>query len=297
MPALQLAGSGEDARLLRVAIGEDGQHGALVLDEAGVQGVRSAEAASCSEVAEILAFAVALAIDPSVQPPPEIAARLEPSNPTTDGHAPPPPSPARALPPPAPEADVVVAPSSRRATAVPHSFHWAFDFHGAAASALAPHTTLGGGAALQSFVALFGAERMLRLGLDYSTSAPANVDGASVRFGNWLGLFEACPRLWRHGASMLDACLRIDAGVRTVRASNIPGGHEEERPWLSLGPALHGRFRFWGPAFVDGGVALAFTAVRDRVFLAPDSTVHRAPAAGVLAELSIGCEFGDRNGS
>jgi hypothetical protein len=50
-----------------------------------------------------------------------------------------------------------------------------------------------------------------------------------------------------------------------------------------------------GPVFVDLGVGLLFPTVRDRVFLAPETTVHVVPWVGGLGELALGVEFGDQD--
>jgi hypothetical protein len=115
-----------------------------------------------------------------------------------------------------------------------------------------------------------------------------------VSFHNWLAVLELCPRVWGKRELRFGICARLDGGVRIARAQDIPRGRSQPRPWLDLGPTAHAR---WFPErhlFFDLGLGAAFTAVKDRVFLEPNTTVHDAPTAGFLGELSVGVDFGDQ---
>lgn len=285
LPDLELAPESADVRLLEVEIAPEGRRGSLRLQEAGAHGVRQTAGETCEEVAQLLAFAVALAIDPRVQPPDD-------ARPAAASKA-----SASATPPVA----IATAPSvaadrssAREPATSRESLRWGFELHGTAASALAPNMTFGGGGAFE-ILDVFGSTAMLRVGGSYSTSASVTVDGATVSFVNWLGLLEACPHVWHGGALALTGCLRIDAGVRAAGARNIPAGRTAARPWLALGPFAHGRWYLASSIFVDMGAGLTVPALHDRVYLAPSFTVHDVPWLGFVGELGLGVEFGDRN--
>jgi hypothetical protein len=272
LPGLALARAGEHAPLLRVEIAPDGQSGGLRSE----QGLRQTEGEDCAEVAQLLAFAVALAIDPNAREPAANAA--EPAPPV----APPPP------PPPAPTATPEREPRKKQRP------HWGFVAGGSVATALAPHVSFGAAGALEGF-GFLGRGTLLRAGAGYWTSADVVVDDATVELRSWLGLLEGCPLFWRTGALGLAACLRVDAGVRTASASNIPAGRSVPRPWLSVGPSAHGRVRLAGPLFFDLGASLVVPVLHDHVFLQPNFTVHDVPWAGFVGEMGLGVEFGDQN--
>jgi hypothetical protein len=247
--------------------------------------VRQTAGENCEEVAQLLAFAVALAIDPHVQPPDDARPSAAPMAPASTTR------PVAIAGAPSGSADRV---SEREPAMRRDSLRWGLELNGMSASALAPHMTVGGGGAVE-LLEVFGSQALLRLGGSYSTSASVTVDGASVSFDNWLGLLEACPHVWRGGALALAGCLRIDGGVRAAGARNIPAGRTAARPWLSLGPFAHGRWYLASPIFVDLGAGLTVPALRDRVYLAPSFTVHDVPWLGFVGEFGVGVEFGDRN--
>jgi hypothetical protein len=283
LPNLSLAQPGGGGRLLRVEVAADGRAGSLTLYEAGAAGVRHTSGETCEEVAQMLAFAVALAIDPHVQPPVQAAPAASAAASAS------PTAPALVVPEPsAPGAGRDRAPAANR-----KGPRWAVALNGTSATALAPHPSFGGGVAFESLDAFGGA--MLRLGGSYSASEPVTVDDATVSFHNWLGLFEACPHVWRRAALAFSACLRVDAGVRTASAVDIPAGRSATRPWLALGPSAHGRWRLLAPLFIDAAAGLTLPALRDHVYLKPRFTVHDVPWLGFIGEIGLGVEFGDQN--
>src|SRR5688572_30505930 len=74
LPDLVLAAADEQAPLLHVEIAPDGKSGGLRTE----QGLRQTEGEDCAEVAQFLAFAVALAIDPNAREPEAVAAEPAP---------------------------------------------------------------------------------------------------------------------------------------------------------------------------------------------------------------------------
>ena len=295
LPKRDASRSENGSRLFQVEIAPDGRRGSLQLDQGGVRGVRQTEAETCEEVAQVLAFALALAIDPNARSPESEAASPPALDPA--GSAPSPSS----SPSPSPSSSDSLDPVSsalpgRSGRPAREPMSWGLALNGSVASALAPRITLGAGGSVEAF-GWFGGQGLLRLGGTYSASASTSVEGASIDFENWLGLLEACPHVWRSGAVAFAACLRVESGVRTATARDIPGAHGSSRPWLSLGPSLHVRWRLLAPVFIDLGGGPAFPALRDHLFLRPAFTVHETPWVGFVGEMAIGVEFGDRTGN
>jgi hypothetical protein len=63
------------------------------------------------------------------------------------------------------------------------------------------------------------------------------------------------------------------------------------RPWFALGPSLHLRWVVAGPLFADLAGALMFPVTRDRVYLAPDITLHQVGLAAGSGEIALGVAF------
>jgi hypothetical protein len=92
----------------------------------------------------------------------------------------------------------------------------------------------------------------------------------------------------------LGLCLRAEGGFRSTAGHDITGAESARRPWFALGPSAHFRWRFAGPVFAEIGGGVLFPMVRDRVYLAPDITVHQVPWIGALGEFALGVRFGDQ---
>jgi hypothetical protein len=132
---------------------------------------------------------------------------------------------------------------------------------------------------------------MLRVGLEYASSAPASADGARVTFASALLSLEGCPTSWELGRLSLRLCARLGGGVRLIAAENIPNARGVARPWLDIGPMVHLRIGLAGPLFADLAGGTVFEVARDRVFLAPDVTVQTVPPLAGRGEFALGVMF------
>ena len=294
-PRLRLAGADDSARTFLVNVqGERAARGRLTVAKDGaIVGQRDVEGSTCGEVSRVLAFAVALAVDPNAKPPPDriggppqpgAASPVRPSHVAADTSSTLPSSPVPAAQPPSwslttpPAADV-------------QSAWWALSAHALAASGLAPNATFGGGASVDLGRRVGNLHPVIRLGLEYSSSAPASTDGAIVTFSNALLSLEGCPTTWDLGRISFLPCARFDGGVRIAAGEGIPNARTVVRPWVDLGAMARFRIRVGGPSFVDLGGGVLFAAVQDRVFLSPDVTVHSVPALGGRGEIALGVAF------
>ena len=297
-PRLRLAGADDSARTFLVNVqGERAARGRLTVAKDGaIVGQRDVEGSTCGEVSRVLAFAVALAVDPNAKPPPDriggppqpgAASPVWPSRVAADTSSTPPSSPVPA----APAAQTPSLSLTTPPSADVQSAWWAVSAHALAASGLAPNATFGGGPSVDLGRRIGNLRPVIRLGLDYSSSAPASTDGAIVTFSNALLSLEGCPTTWDLGRISFLPCARFDGGVRIAAGEGIPNARTVVRPWVDLGAMARFRIRVRGPSFVDLGGGVLFAAVQDRVFLSPDVTVHSVPALGGRGEIALGVAF------
>jgi hypothetical protein len=300
VPRFRLVEHDESARLFTVTL-EAGPRGRLTIAKEGtIVGSRDVSGGSCEEVADILAFAVALAVDPHAVRPVARganAAPVAPAGTTSDSVARVEPSTGEA-----PAAGSTKAPSgtpersrepqsARESAPSPGERWWAISASALVASGRAPDAAIGGGASVD-LGGRFGAlAPSVRLGIEYSTSAPVSVDGAKVTLSVGALSLEACPTQANLGALSLRPCVRVDGGVRIATATDVPNGHTELRPWVDLGAMLHVRARVAGPLFVELGGGLLYAVTQDWVFLAPSIGVYTVPPVGGRGEAAVGVEF------
>jgi hypothetical protein len=294
LPGLSLVSRADATHVFEVSIDESGVFGELrVLGEQG-GGARQAQGADCAEVARLLAFAVALVLDPNLQIAEEPA--TDASGTSKESGSEPATSPQSLPTPPAP---IVVSPKQRSVRPLAQrqrrSLKQRLGAMGFAGSATSPTPTYGVGA-LYDIAAHFGRiEPELRLGGSYSTSADASRGGATVTFVNVLGLLEACPAALHAGSLDLLPCLRVDAGGRSTSGRGIANAKNQLRPWLSFDALAHVRWHLAPSVFLELGGGAVFPAWHDRVFFEPDITVHQVPYVGWLGEIALLVEFADQN--
>jgi len=190
-----------------------------------------------------------------------------------------------------PSADVPPQRSTTPLSAEVPSAWWAVSAHGFAASGLAPNATFGGGPSVDLGRRVGSLRPAIRLGLEYSSSAPASADGARVTFSNALLSLEGCPTTWDLGRISFLPCARFDGGARIAAGEGLPNARTVVRPWLDLGAMIHFRIRVGGLSFADLAGGVLFAAIQDRVFLSPDVTVHSVPALGGRGEIALGVAF------
>lgn len=292
IPTLSVVPTAASARLFEISIDESGTFGHLRLSSEQGGGSRSAQGADCTDVARLLAFAVALVLDPQLQleePALSVPNHLSDEAPLDQGILPR-PLPALLVPTPAP-AKRAAPTAERRALAMKQSLAAV----GSVANALSPTASYGVGALYGIAAPFGGVEPEIRLGASYFTSANASRDGATVKFFEVLGAVEGCPTALRAGPIELRPCLRVDLGARSTSSSGIPGATSRVRPWLSFDALVHARFHLAPPLFVELGGGVMVPAWHDHVFLEPNLDIHRVPYLGFLGQIALGIEFADRN--
>jgi len=286
---LRLARKDEAARHFEVVIEDSGTEGLLEL-EGGNGGERRVSGASCRAVAELLAFAVALAADPEAQPPGSSAVATFPSLGSSPQASP------AAVPAAKPGPVVLQAPVNGASPAAPARWQWSVAGAGFATGASSPAVTWGGGGYAEVGLNSVAWAPRFRLGGNYARrtlevqSLPGEVALTTVFVS-----FEACSGALRRDALSFLPCLRSQGGTRKGEGLEpLPGRTEALRGFFDLGFGGHLRWRFAGPAFLEWGAAVMFPIVRHEVKVLPNTSVYEVPALGVLGELALGVEFGDQ---
>ncbi|MGH7735391.1 MAG: hypothetical protein ACREOE_17290, partial [Gemmatimonadales bacterium] len=268
-----------------------------------VEARRAMRAATCSELADALAFAVALsgqagarAGNESVAEPP--AAPVDgglpaatAAEPQADGGAPPPaedpadeaPS-VRELP-----ADTATAASAKRN---PGGFYLgvAADF----AWGVAPDTLV----AASPFVGWTPHTRAsvapyLRAAFVRAGSGGVETPAGSVAFTWTVVRLDSCVTAWPLGrppALRATACGRVEGGLLEASAA-VARGLDLTRSWLAAGPVLRFEWLLLAPLFVGVEGAAMFHVTADRFFVLPDVTAYTVPYTGFEGAAGLGVHF------
>ena len=296
LPGLSVGKRAVATHVFEVSIDESGVFGELRVLREQDGGSRQAQGTDCAEVARLLAFAVALVLDPNLQIAEQAAARgggvgggAEPGSEAA--------TPSQPLPPPS--APAVASPEQSNQRLVARRRRQALTQRlgamGFAESVTSPTPTYGVGA-LYGIATRFGRiEPELRLGGSYSTSADASRDGATVTFANVLGLLEGCPDTLHAASLELLPCLRVDVGGRSTRGRGITNAKSKVRPWLSFDAVMHVRWHLAHRVLLEIGGGAVVPVWHDRVFFEPEVTVHQVPNLGWLGEIAFHVEFADQN--
>ena len=292
---LRLGRVGESARHFEVVVEANGRAGHLTLD-GGSKGERDVNGVDCAEVAGLLAFATALAADPDAQPPdPSSGVASFP----TPGPAPTPlalkPPPVVAVvEPPRPVCATERAPRARRRS------KWSVADLAFASGAIGPPVTWGGGVFGELELSAVTLAPRFRIGAAYAYKSIAVTPG-SVTLTNELITLETCSGVLQRSTLTFLPCLRAEGGVRIAAGHQVPDARSQQRPVLDLGVAVHVRWRFAGPAFLELGGAMLFPTVQDDVVIQQGastsnvSSVYEVPTLGALGEFALGVEFGDQS--
>jgi hypothetical protein len=260
----------EASATLRVVVKDvpGGSAGTLELVAPGATlALREVSAADCAQVVAALALMTALAI--------------EPNSATTV------PAPA----PPATASPVVAEASARDARA---RARWVLAVGGLfeALGGVAPDPIL----LVRPFAQLVREDASpwsyaLRLSLARAHAELANDEGsADVTW--WAARLEACPM---RGAPLrplaLSACLPVEAGRLAAVGSGFADGQRVARPWLSLGAAGRIEWSVFEVLVIEAAGELFFPLVRDRFYVGPNATLHRAPAVAGGVSVGVGARF------
>jgi len=291
---LQLARAGQVARHFRVVVEPSGRKGQLTV-EGRTPGERAAIGVDCTEVANLLAFATALAADPTLlrqDAPSGTNAPPRESIPSSDALFAPPVSGAAAqtaiAPPlcPAPARPVAGA-------SVGVGRQWSVAEVGLAKGANAPGVSWGGGAFGELALGSVPLSPRFRLGSSYVAKTLPQAPG-TVTLSEVLLMLETCSGVLSRGAFTLLPCLRLHAGAHIAAGRDLPQATSRTRGFFELGFAAHARWHFARPLFLELGGAWLAPVVRDTVLILPNRVVYAVPAQGALGELALGVEFGDQ---
>ena len=260
-------------------------HGRLTVRHRDVvEGTREVSADACSDVADALALAVALAIDPDSL----VAAPLDVGSPTAEPAIPP---PAAASPPlvrsatQGPPAPVVSgrtpamseAPPGR--TSLPHTLSMGADL--AIATGISPvalvgiSPRLGWRAQSTSLLAPSASLAFFR-----SSSGALSVPVGAASFEWTVGQIDGCLVSWRRGPARFLGCARIEAGDLDATGSDGTPPLTRHRAWFAVGPLGRGEWDLLPPLFLAVEAAAMVHATAERFFFLPSVTIYEVPVLG-----------------
>lgn len=244
----------------------------------------------CRGLADALALAIGLLVDPDLTPP-------------APQPAPPPPPPiteptAATLPKQKPERSPLgpAEPPDLSSPAAPGSSRksrsFAADLAASGVGGLGLVSKPAGGATL-------GVELFHQSGWGISAggmrlwSPPNDAQGGSVTLTVWAFFGGPCYKLRLNTSSSVDACLRLGAGSQHATVEGFISPHSRSFPWMVLAPTLG--YRLGLPGALSGFVRVGPVGqLRSQSFSAgvvdeANQTVPiaRAPSGGVMAELGI----------
>jgi hypothetical protein len=254
--------------------------GSLSVREAeGTTTSREVKGADCGEVAQALALATSLAIDPNASLTPESATSTTP--PPTEQSKP-------------PENEHHETSSDRdggKRTASGGA--WEAALGPSVALSIGPRPALGGALRAGYFsgkpsaaLSAFGLE------LTFLATLPKTVETASSRFWFTFARPELCSMGVGTSHVALLPCLGAELGAVTGRGSDIADAATRTRFWAAFdaGPRL--RANLSDTWFFEADARLLVPLVRyEFVFRDPDTTVHRIPPVGGLFGVKLGTSF------
>jgi hypothetical protein len=307
-PGLTVATDAGRVVRVRTAARDHRVEGEVTLVEGGREARRHVTGDSCAEVVDALALIAALALDHATPPSTN---ETEPSPPaateraTIAGDAGADAAPAATPPPPATPPSEVRPPVRGAAppvsgTAAPahdssRSWRASIGAHAGLTAGVAPDPILSAPVFLEVARALRGdgarVAPAIRMRFERSGSGAVTVPGGGAHFTWTTGSVELCPLTWSRGQLELRPCARLEAGVLAGAGLAVTPERSEARPWVSGGAVGRARLGIAGPLFLEleGGALFPFT--RDRFFVEPDVTIHRAPVAAWAAAGGAGVTF------
>jgi hypothetical protein len=289
----RIAFATSSTRVLHIEVSEERTQGTLTVQSEGVTtGTRDVSAPTCEEVVDVLVFAAALVLDPSlavsgaIPPAPSFAAASAvaqgPSRPL---------SLVAPVPTLAPRAKVT--PGEARGESRPLTSWW-LAAGATVSSGVSPNPTFGGAAVVGVSLRLGPLRPLFSLAAEVGASAPesvANTGGGSVSYFRAIGAFEGCPPRWPIGIFRVRACARFETGERTTSGEQFSGGnYTRVRPWLGLGASASVEVLFRRPFFFDLEGLAVVPLVRDTIQVTP-LTVQNPVALSAGASFRVGVEF------
>jgi hypothetical protein len=118
----------------------------------------------------------------------------------------------------------------------------------------------------------------------------ASADDGGARFTWTTGSLDGCPIALATGPIRMWPCVRLVAGALAA-TGDVSQARSTARPWLSGAAVARGRLALVGGLFLEVEAEALAPFVRDRFYLEPDATVHRATAVAAGGAAAMGASF------
>ncbi len=275
---------------VRVRIAAHGARfaGEVALTDAAANETRHVDGV-CPDVVAALSLIAAVALDPMASTASDPLAAPAPSAPPAPAPTPTKTEDKKSAPP----VEVAQAPPPSRADEVPgasthHEWRWSIGTGVGVTGGVAPDVAV----SIPVFVdvARWSPEVLApAFRLRFERATIHGVAGGAD-FTWTAGSLDLCPVAWSASAFRLWPCARVEAGA-LEGAGDASRSRTTTRPWVSAGALARARGVIVGGLFVELEAGGYVPFVRDRFFLEPDQTVHRAPFVSAAGGASLGASF------
>jgi hypothetical protein len=247
--------------------------GTLRIEDFGpAMDAREVHGATCAEVADALAFTLALSIDPNALP--RVRKRPEVARPA--------PLPQVAAPKP-----LARAAPTKQQTPPERLFQWRPELQGTTLVSTLPAPLLGAAIALSAAWSNQATALQLRASLSYMKAPPdasARVAPSLARAG-----VEGCV-LMRTAALDLGPCIQLSIGELAAKGQNIAVPKQASFLWIATTPGIRVERRLWSGLYVHLSAMLEVPLQRS-VFIEEDPTREVARLSHVAVALALGAGY------
>lgn len=279
-------GEGGDGAVasVRIVTGDGGSEGTLVLRRAAGSTTRVVHASSCEEVADALAFTLALALE---RPPEEAPAPPPPPPPTPPTSTPPTPAPS------APTAgSVVERPAPVAPATAPLRLELGAAVIGGGATGPAPYVgpSLGGWVLVGVRTSSRWFVPSVRLGPSLVLPTTTSEAGSLVTFAFQGGALDLCPARFGSPALAVRPCVRGLLGRSQVKSEGFSGARLDDRLYGAVGVVADGELHVVGPLLVVLSIG-ASTPLERATYLLGDFHAFTTPVLALSATVGAGVHF------
>jgi hypothetical protein len=116
------------------------------------------------------------------------------------------------------------------------------------------------------------------------------MSAGNVDFQWTAGRLDACPFALELGLFDVSPCVGLEGGILVGHGTEVAMPAGGARPWIAPDAALRWRIKL-GRVAVELEGLVAAPLVRDRFFIAPNTTVHQVPAATTSLAASLAVEL------
>jgi hypothetical protein len=268
--------------------------GDVALADAGGSDTTRHVDGACPDVVAALSLIAAVALDPMASTASDPLAPAAANPPPTPASSPAkgddtkPSTPAAVVPPQPRDADSSARDATVSGASSHHEWRWSIGAGVGVTGGVAPDLAV----SIPAFVdvarwgrGVFSPSFRLRF-----ERASMDGDATGAEFTWTAGSLDACPIALSTPSFRVWPCARVEAGMLEA-TGDTSAPRATTRPWVTAGALARARVVIVGGLFVEVEAGAYTPFVRDRFFLEPNETVHRAPVVSSAFASSLGASF------